>query len=116
MNLENGMSEPTSIFLRAHTELDERNDRQSKKKNASKHESIDGPKWPNFALVIDCETTTDERQALTFGFYQFCKADQSGRYLCLEEGIFYADKLTKGEEGHLQRFKKKVNSQLDRPA
>ena len=42
-------------------------------------------------LVFDCETRTDETQALTFGSYRFLVA---GR--CLEEGLFYADDLTRG--------------------
>jgi hypothetical protein len=44
-------------------------------------------------LVFDTETTTDERQALNFGFYRFGRHDGNGTYVCIEEGLFYADEL-----------------------
>lgn len=40
-------------------------------------------------LVFDCETRTDQAQALTFGSYRFLV---QGR--CLEESLFYGDDLT----------------------
>jgi hypothetical protein len=90
------MKESMDIFVRAHTELvkaRERQHRPNPKPNLpdAKKESV--PKWPRCALVIDCETTTDERQALTFGCYRFCRADASSIYTAIEEGFFYSDDL-----------------------
>src|ERR1700722_2601839 len=51
------------------------------------------PKWPDFALIFDTETSLDpQTQALTFGFYRVCRL-QGSSYQCVEEGIFYADEL-----------------------
>lgn len=50
-------------------------------------------------LVFDCETRTDEAQALTFGSYRFLV---QGR--CLEEGVFYGDNLTPRELATLKRY------------
>ena len=50
---------------------------------------------PQYALVIDTETTIDTTQALNFGSYRFIALDD-GKHApgsCLEEGIFYADEL-----------------------
>jgi hypothetical protein len=43
-------------------------------------------------LVLDTETTTDARQALTIGAFRFCR-DIGERYVCIEEGLFYADEI-----------------------
>src|SRR5215472_18575713 len=77
------------VFLRAHTELV----RQHKSKGKFNEKSKTVARWPKFALVIDCETTIDERQALTFGCYRFCRAENDGTYTTLEEGFFYPDEL-----------------------
>jgi hypothetical protein len=93
------MSEGTSIFLRAHTEHQQKQHKRRGKatvnaeEKAEMYEREDGPKWPKYALVIDCETTIDERQSLTFGFYRLCRLEANGSYVCVEEGIFYADDL-----------------------
>ena len=42
--------------------------------------------------MIDCETTIDERQALTFAAYRYCRL-VSGVYICVEEGLVFADDL-----------------------
>jgi hypothetical protein len=52
-----------------------------------------GNNWARYALIVDCETTTDEQQALLFGAYRFCEAGKDGVYSCIEEGFFYADEL-----------------------
>lgn len=50
---------------------------------------------PEYALVIDTETTVDISQALNFGSYRFIALDdgENPPGSCLEEGIFYADEL-----------------------
>jgi hypothetical protein len=54
---------------------------------------------PDATLVFDCETRTDESQALTFGSYRWFVRGQ-----CLEEGLFYADDLTRTEKATLARY------------
>ena len=94
------MNERKTIFLRAHTEVLKRPKSRRKKDKDTKSDvevpvkkSRPRPQWPEYALVFDCETTTDPRQKLTFGFYQFCRADSSGQYQCIEEGVFGPDDL-----------------------
>jgi hypothetical protein len=43
--------------------------------------------------VVDTETTVDPSQALTFGFYRFCRTDEHGSVVTLQEGFFHADEL-----------------------
>ena len=49
-------------------------------------------KWANYALVFDCETTTDIRQHLNFLWWRFCERKQD-TYVCQQEGLVYADAL-----------------------
>jgi len=44
-------------------------------------------------LVLDCETTTDPTQALTFGVWRHCTADRDGQLTMMSEGLFHADDL-----------------------
>src|SRR6266571_3159721 len=48
--------------------------------------------WARFALIFDCETTTDIRQDLNFLWWRFCELKE-GVYICQQEGIVYADGL-----------------------
>jgi hypothetical protein len=48
------------------------------------------PKWPDHALVFDCESRITADQTLTFGFWRFCELCDNS-YLSVEEGIFYND-------------------------
>lgn len=50
-------------------------------------------------LVFDCETRTDEKQSLTFGSYRFIVEGH-----CVEEGLFYADDLTRAERAVLESY------------
>ncbi|GAA0411822.1 hypothetical protein [Streptomyces luteireticuli] len=47
---------------------------------------------PGHILVIDTETTTDDRQALTFGAWRYCARTERG-WSTVGEGLFYADDL-----------------------
>jgi hypothetical protein len=49
-------------------------------------------KWANYALVFDCETTTDIRQDLNFLWCRFCEPKEN-IYVCQQEGLVYADTL-----------------------
>src|SRR4029434_6478403 len=48
--------------------------------------------WANFALVFDCETTTDLREDLNFLWWRFCEL-KAGGYVCQREGVVYRDDL-----------------------
>ncbi|MDQ6834490.1 MAG: DNA polymerase, partial [Chloroflexota bacterium] len=50
-------------------------------------------RWPEYVLIFDTETTTDEAQRLNFGCYRFCRWTDDGRLLCVEEGLFHGDDL-----------------------
>ena len=54
---------------------------------------------PEAMLIFDCESRTDETQTLTFGSYRWIVRGQ-----CLEEGLFYADDLTRPEKDVLKRY------------
>lgn len=76
------MLESHEIFVRAHTVIPKK----------GKWEQPAPPKWPDYVLVIDTETTVDTRQKLNFGAYRRCKLGSTG-YRCIEEGLFYDDSL-----------------------
>jgi hypothetical protein len=77
------MSERHDIYLRSHTVADQKKDPKGS------HQQRD-PKWPEHALVFDCETRITADQTLTFGFWRFCQL-REGAYEALEEGIFHDD-------------------------
>jgi hypothetical protein len=55
------------------------------------------PKWPEYAIVFDTETTLDPKeQALIFGWYRVLHLED-GMYVCVEEGIFHADHLDEAQ-------------------
>jgi hypothetical protein len=64
------------------------------------------PKWANFALVLDCETTTDIRQDLTFLWWRFCELKNSV-YVCQKEGVVYNDQLDKAAVALIRTFARK---------
>ena len=59
--------EVKDLVLRVHTRIDDAKTFQSRGRNAFE---LGSPKWSKHALVLDCETTTEELgQKLNFGFY-----------------------------------------------
>jgi len=80
----------STLILRGHTEVSEtRKQRRANKRANRKHPAKHPPKWPPFAIVFDCETRTDERQSLTFGFFRLLR-NVCGSYNEVRvEGIFY---------------------------
>jgi hypothetical protein len=77
--------EPTPVFVRSHTRV----------KNEKPRKDGEGKladKWANYALVFDCETTTDIRQDLNFLWWRFCERKQD-THICQQEGLVYADTL-----------------------
>lgn len=77
--------EPIPIALRVHTRV---KNEQPRGEYESKLPDI----WANFAMVFDCETTIDIRQALNFLWWRFCEL-KDGSYVCQQEGVVYADEL-----------------------
>jgi len=63
-------------------------------------------KWANFALVLDCETTTDIRQDLNFLWWRFCELKDDA-YVCQLEGIAYNDHLDKTAIALIRSFARK---------
>src|ERR1039458_8976407 len=64
--------EPTPVFVRSHTRV----------KNEKPRKEGEGKlpdKWANYALVFDCETTTDIRQDLNFLCWPAGRACVCGR-------------------------------------
>ncbi len=85
------------IYLRAHTVP------VDKKKSKDTRSVDDPPKWPDHALVFDCETRVSADLTLTFGFWRFCEL-RNGRYECVEEGIFHDDHLSAKEFDLLRKY------------
>ena len=88
------------IYLRCHTRILE--EESSQRKGGRKP-----PPLPKYVLVLDTETTTDARQSLNFGAYQFCEADSHGQYVCREEGMLYADDLDAAQLKVLREYVRK---------
>jgi hypothetical protein len=85
------------VFLRSHVV-----DLTSKEPSTSTYNE---PKWPEYALVFDTETTLDpQEQALLFGFYRVCRL-QDGIYQCAEEGILRADNLAMDQMDIISSYK-----------
>ena len=78
-------AELAPIYVRVHTRV---------KNEKSRAEWKPPGKWANFALVFDCETTTDIRQDLNFSWWRFCEL-KNNVYVCQQEGVVYADALDK---------------------
>lgn len=89
-------NEPQDIYLRAHSVPTER-----KEDDKRKRQNVE-PKWPNYALVFDCESRITADLTLTFGFWRFCEL-QDGMYVCTEEGIFHDDKELSAREFNFLR-------------
>jgi hypothetical protein len=78
------------IYVRAHiVSLEEK-----KEKNSHEHRD---PRWPDHALIFDCESRITADQTLTFGFWRFCEL-RDGEYVPLEEGILHDDNELRTQE------------------
>jgi hypothetical protein len=92
------------IFLRAHVvEL------KAKEKTTSNYNE---PTWPEYALIWDTETTLDPtEQALIFGWYRVLRL-VNGVYQCVEEGIFHANDLDKGQLDVIKSYVRSHRSEV----
>ena len=74
--------------------------------------TYDEPKWPDYALVFDTETTLDPKdQALLFGVFRVCRLIGNS-YVCVEEGIFHADELCPDDLEIIARYKVTFRSEV----
>ena len=88
------------LYFRAHTvPLDQPQDERS----GTGDPRADLRRWPEFALVFDCESRTDVRQELTFGFYRLLKLKDT-IYVLEEEGAFFNHNLSKRERKVLEAY------------
>jgi len=85
-----------TVAERAWTELADPQEPTSKGKGLG-----DPPKWPEWALIFDTETTTDATQALLFGTYAVARL-VGGRYVTPMEGVFHADDLAQARPDELE--------------
>ena len=84
------MMESMPIYLRAHTVIPHDNRRWI----ANRKEP---DKCPEYALIFDCETRLDTGQALILCSYQICCRAKNGVYMCVEEGLVFADEASASE-------------------
>jgi hypothetical protein len=98
---------PKIIELRVHTEIVKGANRKGSSKTALLKNP---PKWPHRALVLDCETTIDERQSLTFGCFHYCRPNERS-YVMVLEGLFYSDDLDSESVALLLDYSKSHNLQ-----
>jgi len=96
------MNNPQDIYVRAHTIVLGKKKKRTGTKNQTERVRKE-PKWPEYALVLDCETRLSTQQELTFGWYRWCQL-RDDEYVCAEEGIFYADDLSTAEIEMLHKF------------
>src|SRR5260370_28720176 len=92
------MPELFDIYLRSHTLQLEKKQGKVARQNVEP-----APKWPDCALVFDCESRLTADQSLTFGFWRFCGL-QNGDYVTLEEGILHDEGLSAKEFELLRKY------------
>jgi len=98
--------ELTPIFLRVHTRVADEKPRQG-------GEGKLPDKWANFALVFDCETTTDIRQDLNFLWWRFCELKE-GTYICQQEGLVYSDNQDANSIQLIRKFANKKRAPVEK--
>src|SRR5205823_14823666 len=98
-------AEPTLIFLRVHTRVKSEQPR-------GEYEGKLPDTWANFALIFDCETTTDIRQDLNFLWWRFCELKE-GVYVCQQEGVVYADELDQASIELIRSYAESKTAQVE---
>lgn len=97
--------EPTPIFVRVHTRVVDEKPRK-------KGERRMPDKWAHFALIFDCETTTDIRQDLNFLWWRFCQL-RAGKYVCQQEGLVYAETLDAKSIDLIQTYARSHHAEVE---
>ena len=101
------MTETLDIFLRAHTIVVDPQKRRRRRWRTRGNDRRIRKRWPKWAIVFDCESRTDSKQALTFGFYRVLRL-MGDVYVLEEEGAFYADDLPVRERAILEGFTRSI--------
>jgi hypothetical protein len=91
------MTRTYDLYLRAHT-LQLETQKQKKQGDGYKPE-----KWPDYALVFDCESRLSADQWLTFGSWRFCEL-RGEEYVCVDEGFFHDESVSRQEFEELRDF------------
>jgi hypothetical protein len=91
------MTDSMPIYLRAHTVA--ASDKFHPNRKSNKPE-----KYPEYVLVFDCETRLDAGQALILCVYQICRRNAGGLYVCVEEGLVFADEATANEQAIIREY------------
>jgi hypothetical protein len=90
------------IYLRCHTRI--LDDKPKRKQQFNRISPA-----LHYVLLLDTETTRDSKLSINFGAYQFCERDSRGNFVCLEEGLFYADNLDELQLGVLRKYTRDAN-------
>ena len=102
------------IFLRAYA-VSPKEKSQPKNTASTKRKispSLKEPtKWPQYALVFDTESRVTPDQSLTFGVYRLCELVDRN-YKVVQEGLFYADELSKNERKVLELYQQTAISDV----
>jgi hypothetical protein len=93
------------VFLRAYTRVKNGNSWTSRGRTRF-------GKWANFALIFDCETTTDIHQTLTFLWWRFCEL-KNGVYSCQQEGVVYADNLDQSAVTLIRNYARGIRADVE---
>jgi hypothetical protein len=106
------MTETHDIFLRAHTVVLAPPKRGKRKPRRARHKSKSSSKrWPDYAVVFDCESRIDSGQALTFGFFRVLRLE-GDTYLLEEEGAFFDDNLPAKECEIMERYIRAADTEV----
>src|SRR6266849_4747052 len=97
--------ELSPIFLRIHSRVSNEKPRQGSEGKLP-------DKWAKYALVFDCETTTDIRQDLNFLWWRFCERKQDA-YIFQREGLVYADALDSQSIERIHKYAKKREAPVE---
>ena len=92
------------VFVRAYTRV--------KRRRRRDREWTHPTTWANFALVFDCETTTDLREDLNFLWWRFCEL-QDGAYVCQREGVVYRDNLSAKSVSLIRQFVRRKRADVE---
>jgi hypothetical protein len=101
-------TEQAPLFLRVHTRVVEK----KKKRKSGQFEPAFVEKWARFAMVLDCETSIDLRQDLTFLWWRFCELKKD-EYICQQEGIAYADGLDRDSIALIKAFARRTRADVE---
>jgi hypothetical protein len=92
------------VFVRVHTRVRNEKPREGDWKPPKE--------WANFALVFDCETSTDIRLDLNFLWWRFCEL-KLGIYICQQEGIVHADSLDKKSVTLIRKYAQRKRADVE---